>query len=188
MCVDQLSFECSGEGLSTWAVSVDSTVAGPRQPARRRRTLYLAGEPGREPLALVVTAAPRSDSPQFHVVLDGIRVARCGRGRTRSDRVRADKACGSRGNRAYLRQWGIQCAIPKKADQMRNRITRACVADRPPTVDPAIHRQRHAVECGIDRIERHCVVSVLRPSCASTSGGPGSPRGGSRHRPARRPG
>ncbi|MEU3604523.1 transposase [Streptomyces sp. NPDC035033] len=66
--------------------------------------LHLAVEQGQKPLSLFVTAGQRHDSPQFQPVLDGIRVPRIGRGRprTKPDRVRADKAYGSRANRACL--------------------------------------------------------------------------------------
>jgi transposase len=80
-----------------WDVSVDSTIARAHQHA--------AG---------------------LQVVLRRIRVRRPGRGRprTRLGRVLADKAYGSRGNRAYLRGRGIRCTIPEKSDQIRNRKNR----------------------------------------------------------------
>jgi hypothetical protein len=56
---------------------------------------HLACEQGRKPLAAVVTAEQRGDSPQFIPVLGKIRVARLGGGRprTRPDRVLADTRC-----------------------------------------------------------------------------------------------
>ena len=75
-------------------------------PGRSRGGLtskfHLACEQGQKPLAVIVTAGHRHDSPQFTVVLDAIRVPRPGSGRprTRPDRVLADKAYGSRANRA----------------------------------------------------------------------------------------
>jgi hypothetical protein len=47
-----------------------------------------------------------------------------GHPRTRPDRVLADKAYGSRANRAYLRRRGIRCTILEKADQVRNRTNK----------------------------------------------------------------
>ncbi|MGV4980932.1 hypothetical protein ACVB8X_29750 [Streptomyces sp. NRAIS4] len=43
------------------------------------------------------------------------------RPRTRPDKVRADKAYGSRANRSSPRRRGIGCTNPERADQVRNR-------------------------------------------------------------------
>jgi hypothetical protein len=55
---------------------------------------HLACEQGQKPLAFIVTAGHRGDSPQFIPLLRKIRVARIGGGhpRTRPDLVLADKA------------------------------------------------------------------------------------------------
>ncbi|EKX64907.1 hypothetical protein STRIP9103_09563 [Streptomyces ipomoeae 91-03] len=84
-------------------------------------------------MSLVITAGQRGDSPQFQVVLGRIRVPRLGSGRprTRPDKVRADKAYGSRANRAYLRKRGIRCTIPEKRDQIANRKNRGSHGGRP---------------------------------------------------------
>ncbi|MFI9605109.1 transposase [Streptomyces sp. NPDC052043] len=110
--------------------------------------LHLAVEQGRKPLSLLVTAGHRHDSPQFQPVLEAIRVPRIGPGRprTRPERVRADRAYGSRENRAYLRRRGIGCTIPEKADQVRNRKKRGSLGGRPPKFDQVDYRERHAVE------------------------------------------
>ena len=76
--------------------------------------VHLACEQGQKPLSILITAGQRGDSPQFQAVLGGIRVARPGRGRprTRPRRVLADKAYGSRANRAYLRRRGHRVHHP----------------------------------------------------------------------------
>ncbi len=112
--------------------------------------LHLAVEQGQKPLSLLVTAGQRHDSPRFQPVLEGIRVARIGAGRprTKPDKVRADKAYGSRANRAYLRRRGIRCTIPEKADQARNRKALGVHGGRPPKFGKDDYKERHAVESG----------------------------------------
>jgi hypothetical protein len=97
-----------------------------------------ACEPRQKPLSVLITAGQRGDSPQFQAVLEAIRVPRPGGGhpRTRRGRVLADKAYGSRANRAYLRRRKIACTIPEKADQVRHRKNRGRDGGRPPAFDP----------------------------------------------------
>ena len=130
--------------------------------------VHLACEQGQKPLSVVITAGQRGDSPQFQVVLARIAVPRPGRGRprTRPDRVLADKAYGSRANRAYLRRRGIRCTIPEKADQVRHRKARGRRGGRPPAFDPEDYKARHAVECGIGG------SSATAPSPPATTSSP----------------
>ncbi|MFD7626566.1 IS5 family transposase [Streptomyces sp. NPDC059851] len=118
--------------------------------------IHLAVEQGQKPLSVVITPGQWGDSPQFERVPEAIRVPRLGLGRPRirPDRVGADKAYDSRRNRSYLRRRGIKATIPVPADRLRNRQKLGARGGRPPKFDKTDYRERHAVESGINRLNR----------------------------------
>ena len=99
---------------------------------------------------MLVGPGQANDSPMFPHLPDHLKVARTGPGRprTRPERLRADKAYSSRGNRALLRARGIGAVIPEPSDQIANRERRGTRGGRPPAFDPVDYRGRNVVERG----------------------------------------
>ncbi len=95
--------------------------------------LHLACEQGCRALSVLVTAGQAGDSPQFTAVLDSIVVPKTGGGRARMrpQRVLADKAYSSRGNRQWLRRHGTAATIPVPADQAAHRRRRGSAGGLP---------------------------------------------------------
>ncbi len=66
-----------------------------------------------------------------------------------------DKSYSSRARRAYLRRRGIKTTIAQPRDQAAHRKATGAHGGRPPAFDTELHKQRHAVECGINLPEQH---------------------------------
>jgi transposase len=98
----------------------------------------------------------------FVPVLAGLRIGRRGPGhpRTRTDRLRGDKAYSSRGNRAYLRRRHIKATIAQPDDQRASRKRRGPAGGRPPAFDKAQYRRRSAAERCVNKWKQYRAVAT----------------------------
>lgn len=105
-------------------------------------------------LATLITPGQASDTKQLVPLLDKVSVPRpggVGRPRKRPDSLAADKAYGSKANRAVLRARKIKTIIPEKVDVIAGRTRRGSRGGRPPAFDPIAYKERNQVERGIGR-------------------------------------
>jgi transposase len=94
---------------------------------------------------VLLTPGQSGDAPMMLPVLTAIRVTRP-RGRTRPERVIADKAYSSRAIRIHLRSRGIGAVIPEPDDQKGHRKRRGSAGGRPIGFDKTTYRKRNVVE------------------------------------------
>ncbi len=112
-------------------------------------------------MSMLLTGGQAGDSLHFAAVLDRIEIPTLGsRARRRPDRVLADNAYSSRGNRNWLRRRGIKATIPVPAGQAGHRRARGSAGGRPSAFDPVIYRDRNTIERGINQLKQHREVAT----------------------------
>ncbi len=89
------------------------------------------------------------------MLLDELRVARCGPGRPRTTPValRGDKAYSARAHREHLRARGVTVVIPERSDQIANRKNKGSHGGRPVDFDAEDYKNRNVVERAFNRIK-----------------------------------
>lgn len=105
-------------------------------------------------LSTHVTPGQAADTKRLEALLEDISVPRpggAGRPRKRPDSLTADKAYGSRANRASLRRRKIKAVIPQRRDQVANRLRKGSAGGRPPSFDADAYKRRNQVERGFNR-------------------------------------
>jgi len=90
------------------------------------------------------------------VLLDLLRVARCGPGRPRTspDALTADRAYSSRAHRALLQEQGITAVIPERADQRDYRRYRGSAGGRPVSYDRERYKDRNVIERSYEQLKQ----------------------------------
>jgi hypothetical protein len=124
--------------------------------------IHLAADHRCRPLVVLTSEGQRHDSIAFVAVMDAVRVPRVGPGRPRSrpDWVLADRAYGSRGNRAWLTRHRIKVAIPVKTDQAAARRRKGRDGGRPPNFDTQRYRDRNTVERAVNKLRETRAVGT----------------------------
>lgn len=124
--------------------------------------IHLAADDRCRPLVVLTSEGQRHDSIAFTAVMAAIKVPRRGRGRprTRPDWVLADRAYGSRGNRAWLASRRIKTAIPIKTDQAAARLRKGRAGGRPPNFDTQRYRDRNTVERAVNKLRETRAVGT----------------------------
>ena len=137
------------------ALAVDGEGIG-RSRGGLSSKVHLAVDGRGLPMRVILTPGQDGDNPQLLPLLDGIRVARPGRGRPRSrpGAVLADKAYSHPSTRKALRQRRIQLVSPERSDQKARRRAAGSRGGRPPAFDAQLYKQRNVVERCFSRLKQ----------------------------------
>lgn len=107
-------------------------------------------------MRMILTPGQSGDNPQLVPLLEGIRVARTGRGRPRSrpEAVIADRAYSHPSTRAVLRARGVRFVSPERIDQITHRAAKGSRGGRPPAFDAELYKRRNVVERCFNRLKQ----------------------------------
>jgi hypothetical protein len=111
----------------------------------------LGCEQDRKPLSILITAGQTWPQPAVPSCC-GHHQCAASRWRPAALPPRSGAGLQLKANRVSLRRHGIKATIPVKVDQAAHRRNRG---GRPPTFDAEAYKQRHAVECGSNKLQQN---------------------------------
>jgi transposase len=114
-------------------------------------------------LSKQVTPGQAADTRELVTLIDTVAVPRQGgrgRHRKRLEHLIADKAYGSKANRAALRARAIPHTIPERDDVAASRARKGSRGGRPPNFNPAQYRDRNQIERGFNRLKQFRAVAT----------------------------
>lgn len=92
----------------------------------------------------------------FQNLMEALKVEKAGRGaaQTWPDRAMAGKSYSAWAIRQYLREPGIQCAVPGREDQKANRKRKGQAGRRPVTYSRDAYKRHKVVEYGFNALNQ----------------------------------
>jgi transposase len=125
--------------------------------------LHMLGDGRARELSKQVTPGQDADTKELLTLVDTVAVPRPGgrgRHRKRLDHLTADKAYGSKANRAALRRRGIPHTIPERADVQASRARKGSRGGRPPNFNKQRYKDRNRIERGFNRLKQFRAVAT----------------------------